>query len=65
MKNIKLQAHRGVSSDCPENTMAAFRCAALQGYDVIELDPDYTKDGKIVILHDKTLNRTARKADGT
>ena len=46
MKNIKLQAHRGVSSDCPENTMAAFRCAALQGYDVIELDPDYTKDGK-------------------
>ena len=65
MKNIKLQAHRGVSSDCPENTMAAFRCAALQGYDVIELDPDYTKDGKIVILHDKTLNRTARKADGS
>ena len=38
--NCKLQAHRGVSTDAPENTMAAFRMAVEQGYDIIEFDPD-------------------------
>ncbi len=57
----KLQAHRGVSSEYPENTMSAFRASVEQGYDLIEFDPSYTSDGEIVILHDHTLNRTARK----
>lgn len=61
----KLQAHRGVSTEYPENTMAAFEAAICQGYDVIELDPDYTADNKLVVLHDKTLNRTARNKDGS
>ena len=61
----KLQAHRGVSSDYPENTMAAFRASVAEGYDYIEFDPKYTSDGEIVILHDHTLDRTARKADGS
>ncbi|MBQ7900940.1 MAG: hypothetical protein IJ365_03115 [Clostridia bacterium] len=61
----KLQAHRGVSTEYPENTMAAFDAAIRQGYDVIELDPDYTADNKLVVLHDKTLNRTARNKDGS
>lgn len=61
----KLQAHRGVSTECPENTMAAFKTAVLQGYDYIELDPNYTLDRKVVVLHDDTLNRTVRNADGT
>ena len=42
---IKLQAHRGVSSEYPENTLAAFRASVEQGYDIIECDPKYTKDG--------------------
>ncbi len=54
-----LQAHRGVSTDCPENTMAAFRAAVEQGYAIIELDPKFTKDNACVLLHDRTLNRTA------
>ena len=58
----KLQAHRGVSTDCPENTMAAFREAVSQGYDVIEFDPKFTRDGEIVVLHDWSLNRTGRIA---
>lgn len=61
----KLQAHRGVSTECPENTMAAFRAAAAQGYDIIELDPGYTLDRQLVVLHDETVNRTARRSDGT
>ena len=55
-----LQAHRGVSTDAPENTMAAFRLAVEQGYDIIEFDPKYTKDGIWVVHHDMTLNRTCR-----
>lgn len=64
-KNIKLQAHKGVEKECPENTFPAFNCAVKQGYDVIELDLEYTKDKKIVVIHDKTINRTARNSDGT
>ena len=66
MKNkIILQAHRGVTSEYPENTMTAFKAAAAQGYGIIELDPSYTSDDRFVTLHDYTLNRTARKADGS
>ena len=61
----KLQAHRGVSSTYPENTMAAFRASVAEGYDYIEFDPKYTSDGEIVILHDRTLDRTARNHDGS
>lgn len=61
---IKFQAHRGVSTENPENTMPAFLAAIDQGYDVIELDVDMTKDGRFVLLHDKEINRTARYVDG-
>lgn len=64
MKKIKLQAHRGVSTDYPENTMSAFRGSVEQGYDIIELDPAVTADGEIIIMHDSTLNRTGRKRNG-
>jgi len=61
---VRLQAHRGVASEYPENTMAAFNAAIEQGYALIELDPKYTADGKFVILHDRSLKRTARDSDG-
>lgn len=59
-----LQAHRGVSSEAPENTLAAFQMSVDQGYDLIEMDPKYTSDGKFVLLHDRSLKRTARDAEG-
>ena len=65
MKKIRLQAHRGVSSEFPENTLSAFRAAVEEGYGIIELDPKYTSDNHIVILHDRTVNRTGRQADGS
>ena len=64
-KHVELQAHRGVSSEYPENTMAAFRAAIKQRYEYIELDPTYTADYKIVVMHDETVNRTARQNDGS
>lgn len=60
--SCRLQAHRGVSTEYPENTMLAFRKAVEQGYDVIEFDPKMTRDGVCVIMHDRTLNRTCRFA---
>ena len=61
---VALQAHRGVSTDCPENTMAAFRASVEQGYDWIELDPKFTADNQCVVLHDRTINRTGRDRNG-
>ena len=60
-----LEAHRGVSTEAPMNTMAAFRLAKEQGYGMIELDTKFTKDDRCVILHDRTVNNTGRHADGT
>lgn len=62
---IRLQAHRGVAAEYPENTLSAFRAAVEQGYHLIELDPKYTADGRFVMLHDRTLNRRARRPDGS
>jgi len=61
---VRLQAHRGVANEYPENTMPAFEAAIEQGYPIIELDPKHTADGKFVILHDRTLKRTGRNEDG-
>lgn len=62
---MKLQAHRGVNSECPENTLSAISRAIAQGYDVIELDVGVTKDMVFVLMHDDTVNRTGRNADGS
>ena len=61
---MKMQAHRGVSTECPENTMPAFQRVAEQGYPIIELDPKFTSDDICVVLHDHTINRTCRTLDG-
>lgn len=53
-----IYAHRGSSGEAPENTLAAFRLAAEQGADGIELDIQMSLDGQLVVIHDETLNRT-------
>ncbi|MBO5741757.1 MAG: hypothetical protein J6R54_07275 [Bacteroidaceae bacterium] len=57
-------AHRGcwLKELVPENSVEAVRMAKRFGYTGIECDVHYTKDSVMVILHDKTLNRTARRA---
>ena len=52
-----LDAHRGVSTEYPENTMSAFKAASEQGYEVIELDPAVTKDGVIVFTYGFDINK--------
>ncbi|MEZ5248231.1 MAG: glycerophosphodiester phosphodiesterase family protein [Ilumatobacteraceae bacterium] len=55
---MKVVAHRGASSVCPENTMAAFRRAIDLGADGIEFDVQATIDGGLVVVHDLSLERT-------
>ncbi len=53
-----LCAHRGDQGIGPENTVPAFIGAAIAGAQQIELDVQKTKDGKLVIMHDNTVDRT-------
>ncbi len=48
-------AHRGASSIALENSLAAFRAAAGQGADGVELDVHATIDGEIVVHHDPSV----------
>ena len=59
------RSHRGGVYDTPENTLPAFRYALQAGYDYIETDPQLTKDGVVVLMHDATINRTCRHNDGS
>ena len=52
-------AHRGASAHKPENTLASFQKALDLNVDMIELDLRCSKDGKLIVIHDETVNRTA------
>jgi glycerophosphoryl diester phosphodiesterase len=64
-------AHRGGGALAPENTIAAFDNGLALGADGLELDVHLSRDGVVVVHHDRTLNRkttlggaiTARSAD--
>lgn len=64
MKKVKFQAHRGLSTQFPENTVIAYEAAIEEGYEIIELDPKMTSDDQCVLLHDKIINRTGRRKNG-
>jgi glycerophosphoryl diester phosphodiesterase len=51
-------AHRGASLRAPENTLEAFRLAARSGAGGLELDVHTTSDGRIVVIHDNSVDRT-------
>jgi glycerophosphoryl diester phosphodiesterase len=55
-------AHRGASSTRPENTLSAFEEAISVGVPLVELDVRLSRDGRAVVMHDPTVDRTT---DGT
>ena len=57
-KVIMICAHRGAHNDLPENSLASFRKAIELGIDIFELDIRATKDDSLVIMHDRTVDRT-------
>jgi glycerophosphoryl diester phosphodiesterase len=51
-------AHRGDSAHRPENTLASFAGALEVGATLVEFDVQLTADGRVIVLHDPTLDRT-------
>lgn len=63
-ENINSINHRGYTF-APENTLPAYRLSKQKGFKMVECDVMFTSDNVPVLLHDATINRTARNADGT
>ena len=57
--------HQGFNRVAPANTLPAFKLSAKQGFKFVETDVRFTSDGVAVLLHDETINATARNSDGT
>ena len=57
-KSVVAISHRGEHLHHPENTMPAFEEAVRVHADYIEVDVRTTKDGKLVLMHDGSVNRT-------
>lgn len=55
---VQIVCHRGANLAAPENTLPAIDCAFYAGFSHVEVDLQDTADGKIVVLHDQTLDRT-------
>ena len=55
--NTKIFAHRGFGNYAPDNSLNGAKKAASDGFDGVDVDAQMTKDGKIVIYHDLSLDR--------
>ena len=56
---VEVVAHRGVSAEAPEHTLAAYQQALTLGADAVECDVRMTRDGVLVCVHDRRINRTS------
>lgn len=57
-KEILVVAHRGDWRNAPENSLQAIQNCIDMGVDMVEIDVRETKDGHLVLMHDKTIDRT-------
>lgn len=57
--NVRSVNHRGYCTIAPENTLAAYRLSAENGYTYVETDISFTSDNVPVLLHDDTIDRTS------
>jgi glycerophosphoryl diester phosphodiesterase len=57
LENFMIVGHRGFRSQYPENTIPSFIAAMDYGLDSLEFDVHPTKDGKLVVTHDHTVER--------
>lgn len=56
--SVLVAAHRGDWRNAPENSLPAIENAIKMGVDIVEIDVQRTKDGHIILMHDKMLDRT-------
>ena len=57
-REILVVAHRGDWRNAPENSLAGIQNSIEMGVDMVELDLGLTKDSVLILMHDKTLDRT-------
>ncbi len=57
-KDVLVIAHRSDWRNFPENSLEAMESAVSMGVDMLEMDVAKTKDNHLIIMHDKTLDRT-------
>jgi glycerophosphoryl diester phosphodiesterase len=57
-RRVLNMAHQGGEDELPSNTMYALRTSVRRGADMLELDVGVTKDARLVVLHDNTVDRT-------
>ena len=57
-RRFLIVGHRGAAARAPENTAASLTAGLASGADQIEVDAGLTRDGRVVLLHDTTLDRT-------
>ena len=62
-RNKTVIGHRGAPAYAPEHTLQSYELALRQGADSVEQDLRVTKDGVLVCLHDRTLERTTNVRD--
>lgn len=62
---VETSAHRGWTINTPENTIISTKETKKHGFTSVENDIRFTSDGVAVLLHDESINRTARNSDGT
>jgi glycerophosphoryl diester phosphodiesterase len=55
---VLVAAHRAMHIKYPENSLAAIQHAIDSGVDIIEIDIRRTKDGRLILMHDGTVDRT-------
>lgn len=58
LSSVIVVAHRGDWRNFPENSLEAIDNAIKMGVDIVELDVKKTKDGELILMHDRTLERT-------
>ncbi|WP_297515589.1 glycerophosphodiester phosphodiesterase family protein [Thermococcus sp.] len=57
--DVIVLGHRGCMGKLPENSLLAFKKAVEAGADGVELDVWLTRDGRVVVMHDETIDRTS------
>lgn len=55
---MKIMGHRGARHEAPENTLAGIEVGLRAGCEAIEIDVHLSADGKLVVIHDDTVDRT-------
>jgi glycerophosphoryl diester phosphodiesterase len=61
---MKILGHRGARFEAPENTLRGLEVALRAGVDGVEVDVHLTRDGRPVVIHDETVERTCKGASG-